>query len=156
MKRRAVGVFLIGIAVALAGWVVLFVVARYPQWKGERNVRKTAEALKRLEEEDFQRAMADTYGGKTPQETLAMFIESVEAGDYALASKYFIGEKQGEELESLRNSNRKNIAEVVSLLKKAQDSDGEFSEDEDNFLIRKPLLIDFKLYPNGIWKIIEI
>ena len=31
----------------------------------------------------------DTYGGKTPQETLDMFIAALKAGDVELASKYF-------------------------------------------------------------------
>lgn len=31
----------------------------------------------------------DTYGGKTPQETLNMFIDALRKGDIDLASKYF-------------------------------------------------------------------
>lgn len=31
----------------------------------------------------------DTYGGKTPQETLDMFIDALEKGDIELAGKYF-------------------------------------------------------------------
>ncbi len=39
----------------------------------------------------FEAAMkADTYGGKTPQETLNMFIDALKKGDIDLASKYFI------------------------------------------------------------------
>jgi len=33
---------------------------------------------------------ADTYGGKTPQETLDMFVEALRAEDIELASKYFM------------------------------------------------------------------
>lgn len=33
---------------------------------------------------------ADTYGGKTPQETLDMFVEALRAEDVELASKYFM------------------------------------------------------------------
>ncbi len=40
---------------------------------------------------------ADTYGGTTPQETWAMFIEALKAGDTDLAAMYFIPEKQEEE-----------------------------------------------------------
>lgn len=154
MKGKAVKIFLIGVAVVLAGWVVLFVVARYPQWKAERNVRKTVEALKQFEEEDYQRAMADTYGGKTPQETLAMFIESVEAGDYALASKYFIGEKQEEWFQGLKTLS--NVEEFLRVIRNSEFSSGELSVDKDKYLIHSPILISFQLYPNGIWKIIEI
>ncbi len=41
-------------------------------------------------EKDFIAAMkADVYGGKTPEETLKLFIEALKAGDVELASKYF-------------------------------------------------------------------
>ena len=33
---------------------------------------------------------ADTYGGKTPQETLDMFVDALKKGDVELASKYFL------------------------------------------------------------------
>ncbi len=33
---------------------------------------------------------ADTYGGKTPEETMAMFVEALKAKDAALASKYYM------------------------------------------------------------------
>lgn len=38
----------------------------------------------------YDKAMReDIYGGKTPQETLSMFIDSLKKGDIDLASKYF-------------------------------------------------------------------
>ena len=36
----------------------------------------------------------DTYGGKTPEETWAMFLDALKKGDAELASKYFIVDKQ--------------------------------------------------------------
>lgn len=43
----------------------------------------------------YEEAMKnDTYGGKTPEETLSLFISALEKGDVDLASRYFlIGEK---------------------------------------------------------------
>ena len=41
-------------------------------------------------QKNYEEAMtADTYGGKTPQETLNMFIEALKKEDVDLASKYF-------------------------------------------------------------------
>ena len=74
----------------------VWAVRAYQQWQGEKAVQKTVENLKKFEAEDYAKAMADTYGGKTPQETLQMYISAVEKGDYELASKYFIGDKQEE------------------------------------------------------------
>jgi len=53
---------------------------------------KTQKALKQYEQaldEYYQKFAEDTYGGKTPQETLDMFIEALENGDIDLAAKYF-------------------------------------------------------------------
>jgi len=43
----------------------------------------------------------DTYGGATPEETLALFIEALKKGDTELAAKYFVLEKQKEEAGEL-------------------------------------------------------
>lgn len=41
-------------------------------------------------EKEYQQTLKDdTHGGKTPEETLAMFIEALKDGDVELASKYF-------------------------------------------------------------------
>ncbi len=42
------------------------------------------------------REKADTYGGTTPQETWALFVRALEAGDTDLAAKYFVLNKQEE------------------------------------------------------------
>ena len=103
--------------------------------------------------------MADTYGGKTPQETLQMYIDAVEKGDYELASKYFIGDYQEMELESSRKMPSNEIQKYIDILKNAitkLDIDGKYDTDKKYFSLYKPILIRMKLYPNGIWKIIEI
>lgn len=40
-------------------------------------------------------AAPDTYGGKTPQETLDLFVAALRAGDVELASKYFVPDDRG-------------------------------------------------------------
>lgn len=52
----------------------------------EKNYEKYTSAMKTFEET----MRADTYGGKTPQETLSMFIDALKKGDVELASKYFM------------------------------------------------------------------
>lgn len=48
-----------------------------------------------------QKYKADTYGGKTPQETYALFLEALEKKDIELASKYFVLDRQEEYKEAL-------------------------------------------------------
>ncbi len=61
------------------------------QWKMYMNGMKSAYAK-------------DTFGGSTPEETLALFVEALKAGDIALATKYYIPEKQAEVYEELKKS----------------------------------------------------
>jgi hypothetical protein len=51
--------------------------------------KKASEQFYQGLEQYYQAFREDTYGGKTPQETLNMFIEALEKGDIELASKYF-------------------------------------------------------------------
>jgi len=145
--------FLLIIVLALAG---LWGIAKYERYIGAREVDKLADAMEQFERGEYERAMADTYGGKTPEETLALYIKAVEDGDYELASKYFILDKQDAELRSWHKATEGDIQNVISLLKETLKSQGSYSSDRKGFVIRKPLLVDFQLYPNGIWKIIEI
>ena len=148
-----IGVFILYTA---GFWAVYY----YKQWQGQKAVQELAEALKQAEQEDYERAMADTYGGKTPQETLQMYIDAVEKGDYELASKYFIEKNREEEVNELKVLDSKtNMSWFLNLIKKAI-PDGEIV---DNFFRMKSkteegpyYFIRFIKYPNDVWKIIEI
>ena len=56
--------------------------ARYYQ-----EIKEKSENLKNLYKED-------NYGGTTPEETWALFVDALKKGDTDLASKYFVVEKQ--------------------------------------------------------------
>ncbi len=111
---RMVSTFLL---LLLAGLAVLLALRLYDANQREQRVRDLAETLKQEQAADYAAAIADTYGGKTPQETLQMYIDAVEKGDYELASRYFIGGNQQKELDSLKNSKREDILNVLSILK---------------------------------------
>jgi hypothetical protein len=80
----------------------------------------------------------------------------VEKGDFELASKYFVIEKQEAELASWVGLSAEKIQKNIDLLKQAQKVEGSFSTDRKSFGILQPIYIDFFLYPKGIWKINEI
>ncbi|TSC61699.1 MAG: hypothetical protein Athens041674_682 [Parcubacteria group bacterium Athens0416_74] len=70
---------------------------KYRMWQVEnyRDMAKADYAEMQQEQEALEAAYRkDTYGGKTPEETLELFIEALEAKDYELAAKYFVIEKQ--------------------------------------------------------------
>ncbi len=149
---------------SLAFLAIIFLVAggiaaygAYKKTEGEKNIQRIVDGLKREEEKLYQQQLADTYGGTTPQETLRMYIDAVEKGDYELASKYFVIERREKWKEELMGiAQVKKISNFLTPLYKALKSRGEYSEKGDTYSIHDPVLISFFRYPSGIWKINEI
>ncbi len=80
--------FLIIIILSIAGF---WLWSKYlsPQAKYQRQTQKQYEAYLKWEDNYKTALKNDTYGGKTPEETLKMFIEALKKEDVELASKYF-------------------------------------------------------------------
>jgi uncharacterized protein YpmS len=141
--------------VALA--LVVFAAARvYEKRSADQQGNNVSQTLQKAIDDYNARLMADTYGGKTPQATLQMYIDAVEKGDYVLASKYFIADNQAKELQSFEGTTNEKINTYINLLKGALKSDGVYALNNSYFSISRPISVDMQLYPNGIWKIIEI
>ncbi len=157
-KKKKAFWIVIGAFLTLFVLVAGFITWRaFDTWRGQRSVDLLYENLKRGQEELYQRQLADTYGGKTPQETLRMYVEAVEAGDYELASKYFVEENREKELRSFDNATLENIKDYLIPIKVAlQNGGGDYSLDKKYFSFNGPVLISLVLYPNGIWKIEKI
>jgi hypothetical protein len=141
------------IVAAAAGW---YGFKKYEQWSFWREMKLEADQFASEQNRLKSLIEADTYGGKTPQETLEMFIKAVEASDYELASKYFVVEKQEEEFERLKRSPRENINNILNLLKQVKNYSGEYSDDKKTYSFYNPIAVDFIKYPSNLWKINEI
>ena len=143
--------------------LIILAIALFFAWniysfkKGEKAVNDLAEGLERAGEELYKLQLADTVGGKTPQETLSLYIEAVEAGDYELASKYFVIEKQEEQLENIRRLTSESKTQYLELLTDALNKNGEYeTQDQKYYSFDEPILIRVGLYPSNVWKILEI
>lgn len=86
-------------------------------------VRKATEQFYKGLEQYYQVFREDTYGGKTPQETLNMFIEALEKGDIDLAAKYFAmdeNQSRKDAEDGLKKAFEENrIPTIIKYLKKA-------------------------------------
>ncbi len=168
-QRKFIVAFLIIVAVVGGGY---FVWNRYvsPEARQAReqqaNYEKATKALK-----DFEEAMKqDTYGGKTPEETLQLFITALEKEDIELASKYFMLEtntqdtdyltrrKWEEGLQQMRIENR--ISETVRLVKQMQLSNRDMgSNDVRDYVVKgTDGVVDYAMTLrrnkySGVWKI---
>ncbi len=159
----AVGVLII----LIGGW---FVWANYlsPDAEGERKLQENLDKYTGYIN-TYEAAMkADTYGGKTPQETLKMFIDALKKGDIDLASKYFAldtNEKSPDYLtrkkwvdglvEISKNGEISNIVSVLESLKtKEEDNSGyaSFQSLNENGLVDISVGMILNKYSN-VWKI---
>jgi len=99
----------------------------------------------------------DTYGGATPEETLDMFIAALGAKDVALASKYFVIEKQARMLGELSAGLESGGVETFLDIYK-MGGDGDYI-DESNFqhsIFIDDIPMNLNLIKNtysGVWKI---
>jgi len=86
--------FLIIIVVVAGGF---FVWDKYFSQQAKLNRQNAENYLKYFDwQRNYEKAMReDTYGGKTPEETLQMFIEALKREDIELASKYFMLDERG-------------------------------------------------------------
>lgn len=114
--------------------------------------------------ENYEQAMReDTYGGKTPEETLKMFVEALKKEDVELASKYFLLDDNGsrEKWEKrLAELKEKNLLLTMAgdIETKAKAGDPAYESDA-KFKLYNPdgtvgVLIDMQLNKySGVWKI---
>jgi len=87
--------------------------------------------------ENFQNALEqpfkdDVYGGKTPEETWAMYIDALKKGDIELASKYAAVDKQREIFNKLQEAVK--LGRLESSIKMFSD---ELKKDKDYLLSDK-------------------
>ena len=83
---------ILAIVLALAGTVFYFAGDRITYvlnygW-GKSQDERNLEIYGQMEKEYIAAMTADTYGGKTPKETLDMFVDALKKGDIELAAKY--------------------------------------------------------------------
>jgi len=148
--------FLVGfLAIMIVGFFALVWANVYHNGKtaDEKTGEKYFKDLKRAYDED-------TYGGKTPEETLALFIDALKKGDIDLAVKYVLIEKQDDmknDLNDAKNSNRveKVIQNLASLrLSKLEENNATFTVIDSNNIVK------YQAYlvkaPNSIWKILDL
>lgn len=160
-KKKTLIFVIAGVLLTLAS---LFVFARVRTHLAQRGLDQMVQEWDRMQKEYEAAQMADTYGGETPQETLRMFIEAMEKEDYELASKYFVISRQKLELEDAKAASRENIENILGMLRECLEKMennpleevGGYSFDKTGYLIEEPIMVDFVMYPNGIWKIEEI
>ncbi len=144
-----------------------------PEAKSNRETQKNYE--KYLDwQANYEKAMReDTYGGKTPQETLNMFIDALKKDDIELASKYFaLNTNENSEYyltrreweEGLKKAeDERKLGEIINnVLNAKPDLKAAINSDYYVFTTRDKngiVVVDIDLHFNkesGVWKITSL
>jgi hypothetical protein len=131
------------VAIILVVFFGLEIWSSYFSQAGRQNRELQANYQKYLDVQNkYEAAMkADTYGGKTPEETLGMFIDALKKGDVELASKYFVlredGGRNGEILDELKNKTDEEKAKIVVILQNAQEYPSDVTSKSDSKFVSK-------------------
>ena len=118
---------------------------------------------KKLLDETEAMLRADHYGGKTPEETLALFVDALKKRDYKLAAKYYLPWKQKEAEKDLKKwlDNENAVKKFLDAYNMGIIYDKEFVGEtgvyiKDSEQDKYPYAIMFtKNKINKIWKISE-
>ena len=100
--RKLITTALILVGIILVLWIITTLAIWWPGYKQQKAFDRWQAGLEQPYKED-------SYGGKTPEETWAMFLAALKKEDIELASKYFVVEKQGEwraNLFQIKDKNR--------------------------------------------------
>jgi len=112
LRNKWVRAIIVILGVILA--VYLAVVAKLA-WDGYQKQARV-DKFQEMVEKPFRE---DVYGGKTPEETWAMFLDALKKEDFALASKYYDVEHQTEArkwLEGLKE--RGELGQMIKEMRK--------------------------------------
>lgn len=135
--------------------LLLYGLSKYGEWSLQKDIKNIIEAQNRP-------YLEDTYGGKTPKETLDLFITAIEKEDFTLASKYFVLSKQGEWRNKLTLGKENNNINNFLLMLKEENNLLDYNDPTESlgarqlYTVGDKMLITFIKYPKGIWKIQEL
>lgn len=146
-----------GLALVAIGVGALYLVQFYkyrssPEYRAEQYFK------------DLERRYAeDPYGGSTPEETLQLFVDALKKGDVELASKYFVVDKQEEQLKYLSElKSGDKVGILVSELsfpftkRPLGADDSHYIFDIYNHKDNTHIQFDVAIGPNSKWKIVDL
>lgn len=130
-----------------------------------RKVDKSVERFQNSLEEPYKK---DIYGGKTPEETWAMYLDALKSGDIDLASKYFAVEEQNtsrkllleakqiEKLDFLINIYSQQLNEIQAPIPSAERADYYVLRENEDGKKERDFIIFYFNPQAKIWKIVSL
>ncbi|HPT40104.1 MAG TPA: hypothetical protein PLQ44_00655 [Candidatus Paceibacterota bacterium] len=171
-KKRRVAWIIIASIIILVALFLLFggydgIKGVYNNWQDRKNAALMIKGYNEMMDKISKTLTEDTYGGKTPQETLDMFINALEKGDIELAGKYFalddnLSRQKWE--DALKDSYMKGeVPKIIGLLKRLEaSSEQSILETEYEFIVLgENGLADYIVHMrlneySKVWKIVSM
>ncbi len=139
------GIILVVVIAAIGGWQYWQYI-NSPYYQQMRAVKE----LEKMAQE------SDKWGGKTPEETVALFTDAIKKGDFELASKYGNAELIKPKLEQLKSDSKLNVlingleAGEIKMFTGENDANLMIKENSQEFWI-----LSMHKSESGTWKIDE-
>ena len=144
-KLIAAGIVLTILVLSVIGW-------QYWQYT-QSPYYKQMQIVKELEKMAKE---SDKWGGKTPEETVALFTDAIKKGDFELASKYGNPETIKPELEKMKNEGQIDLLirelEIGKIEKFPDGNNANLMADIDGLNVR---VLSMGKSEGGTWKIDE-
>ncbi len=138
------GIILAVLILAVIGW-------QYWQYTHSMYYQQM-QAVKNLEKMAKE---SDKYGGKTPEETVALFRDAIKKGDFDLASKYGRPEVKSK-LEKIKNDGNINL--LIKDLETGKTEEGETGPQFVDLVVielgKKYTVLSLSKSDGGTWKIV--
>lgn len=157
---RILVIVVIFVVIAVLGYLAGGVV------KYKIDIRKADKTVERFQNSLEQPYKEDIYGGKTPEETWAMFLDALRKGDIDLAVKYYAVDKQEKERLDLVDIKNKyqlnNLVDVYSQELRKEDAQYNAMNESRYYIIRDDFngisdsIIFYRNPYTSIWKIVNL
>lgn len=141
------GIVLAALILAVVGWQYW----QYTQSPYYQQMKAVKELEKLVKE-------SDKWGGKTPEETVRLFVEAIKKGDFELAAKYGDEEKIKSKLKLLKNDGKIDVL-ISGLEKGVLEENLGFGGDSFDLRTKendkKYWILSLYKSEGGTWKIVE-
>ncbi|MFA6994353.1 MAG: hypothetical protein WC246_01820 [Candidatus Paceibacterota bacterium] len=146
----------IGAALIIAGGIATQWWFTAIQAQAQRAIAQQQVQLAQVMEQIYQMRNGQDLGGKTPEETLYQYTESVEIGFYKVPSTYFVRDMRAQEAHRFDGVSRDKVWQFVMLMKDETAAAAGLKLTGDVVAIPSPLKVKLQKAANGVWQISSI
>jgi hypothetical protein len=146
----------IGVAVIVIAGAAFDAWSVWVQEQGQQIIAQQQVQLTQVMDQIYQMRNAQDLGGKTPQETLYQYTESVEIGFYKIPSTYFVRDMRPQEVHRFDGISRDRVWQFVMLMKEETAAAATVKPTGDAVTLSSPLKVKLQKAANGVWQIASI